>query len=224
MLDYETLYKKAYKDNVKNTPQAARRGELDDKINNFCQLHGFEKEYILEQITTNDVVAACFSKNPNKQNFYEEIAADFIKEINGVTDFEKLPTNNLFVVSGGVMTKEELRRHGVSAVAKTIDFCWKYGDVQFYASHKYTKQEGGSQGNQYKDLQAFISAARGTNKENTCFVAIADGEFYLGKDGQSGKPRIRRLKDLVTENVFACTICELEKLMIDIIDQKRGIC
>ena len=129
-----------------------------------------------------------------------------------MTEFKKLPTNSTVIVNGAIMTKKQLRDHGGATEAKTIDFYWKYNGAEFYAAHKYTKEEGGSQGNQYKDLQTFIKQAGPTTKENTYFVAIADGEFYLQNDGQAGIPRIERLKNLASNNVFACTICELEKL------------
>ena len=220
MLDYETLFKEQYKANVRDTPRIARSGEIDEKIKNFCQLHGFEKEEVLEQIETNNIVAACFAINPNKQNFYERTAGDFIEKINGVTEFEILPTNKLVVSNGAVTSKNDLDKQGGSTTAKTIDFTWKYGGAKFYASHKYTKQEGGAQGNQYKDLQAFITEARQTTLKNTYFIAIADGDFYLQNDRQAGMRRIEWLKNQASNSVFACTICELEELMASIIYKK----
>ena len=47
-LDYREKYYEAYKRNVKDVSRAAQEGEIDDKIDNFCSLHGFEKEYIME--------------------------------------------------------------------------------------------------------------------------------------------------------------------------------
>ena len=45
------------------------------------------------------------------------------------------------------------------------------------------------------------------------FIAIADGEFYDGQDGEARKTRIERLKELGSTKVFACKINDLEILM-----------
>ena len=218
-LDYERKYVEKYRSNVNNAPEAVKRGELDKKINHFCKLHGFVRDEVKDQIKTNRIVAACFAKNPNKQNFYERAAGFFIKNIDGITDFELLPTNSLGVFSGAVMSKSELKERGGYAQAKTIDFRWRYRGFQFYAGHKYTKQEGGSQGNQYKDLQRFITEALPCSLSNVRFLAIADGEFYNGANGQAGMSRIEHLKSLASNGrVFACTINDIEELLPQIVD------
>ncbi len=181
---------------------------------NFCCCHDFELDPVIEQINTNDVVAACFAVNPNKQDFYEKVAADFIRRIDGVVDFQNLPNNALSVLNGGVFPKKKLTELGGVSGAKTIDFQWKYGGVTFYASHKYTKERGGSQESAYKDLQNFISESANTTLRETFFIAIADGDYYLTENGQAGTRRIDRLEQLASsDKVHACTIDELEGLM-----------
>ncbi len=215
-INYEEKFKTAYQHNVQNVREAVRQGKLNGKIDNFCNLHGFTREHLIQQIESNHVVAACFAINPNKQNFYEKMAADFIKNIKGVKNFEMLSNNKLIVQNGAVIPKSALE--GGYPSAKTLDFRWMYQDMTFYASHKYTKQEGGSQENQHKDLREFISQAAPTSLRDTYFVAIADGAFYQMQDKQDGMSRIQKLKSLASsDKVFACTIGELENLMKQIV-------
>ena len=128
-INYEDSYKSAYKRNVQNVREAVKQGKLNGKIDNFCNLHGFTREHLIQQIESNTVVAACFAINPNKQNFYEKMAADFIKTIEGVENFEMLSNNKLIVQNGAVFARSVLE--GGYPSAKTLDFRWKYQDMTF---------------------------------------------------------------------------------------------
>ena len=61
------------------------------------------------------------------------------------------------------MTKNQLKISKVKPQSKSIDFSWNTKDYTIYASHKYTKDEGGHQTNQYEDLQNFITAANNSS-------------------------------------------------------------
>ena len=213
-LDYEKAYRDAYRKNVAEVKRQLSNKELDTKVRNFCNLHDFKEKDVRTLILKYDIVAALFAKNPNTQNFYEKTAAQYIKNIKGVVDFELLPSNKLVVAGGAVMEKKNWKVLGGRTRAKTIDFTWNYKGLVFYAAHKYTKQSGGSQGNQYKDLQNFIEEALPCTKHNTRFIAIADGDFYGGQNGLAGRSRIDYLKHLASNQVvYACTIDELERLL-----------
>lgn len=110
------------------------------------------------------------------------------------------------------MTGKEVLKFGGRKTAKTIDFMWKTKNFQIYASHKYTKEGGGGQDNQYKDLQEFIKEANQSNLNNTLFLSIADGGYYQTMDTDARMKRIDYLKKLSNrENVFALAISELEE-------------
>ena len=154
-----------------------------------------------------------FATDPTKQRFHEKLAKCFIEKINGVENLELLPNSKLYLVSGKIKDKKELTKENPPK-AKSLDFFWQYDDYKIYVSHKYTKDEGGAQENQYNDLKTFIEEANKCNAENTVFIAIADGEFYKRNNGKAGRTRIKNLKHLAnTKNVFACAIEELESLL-----------
>lgn len=213
-LDYEKKFREAYRKNATNAPKEAEKGELDTKINNFSNLFGFDSEQIRHEIVNNEIVAALFAKNPNKQNFYEKTASDYISELPGVKSFINLGNNAKGLVSGGVLPQNELVKMGVYSEAKTIDFEWMFKGYTFYASHKHTNQSGGSQDSAYKELQTFIEHANKSTVDKQIFLAIADGPFYQRLNGKARMTRIDRLKELSNkERVFACTINEIGELM-----------
>lgn len=84
---------------------------------------------------------------------------------------------------------------------KTIDFKWKHSKKVVYASHKYIKDEGGAQDNQFSDVMAFISvAAKILTKEPeyAIFVAICDGPYFQRTAGDDS--RISRMRKQVSSH------------------------
>ncbi|ABK78385.1 hypothetical protein CENSYa_1775 [Cenarchaeum symbiosum A] len=177
---------------------------------------GIDKDEIKNKVKADEIFRWYFIKDPKKQNIYESLAGRYISELPSVESFEKLSNSALYVVNGGIMTKSELNEAGSSSEAKSIDFCWECNGYTYYASHKYTKDEGGAQGSQYNDLKSFIRQANKSQKLTNVFVAIADGPFY---DGMSqGRRRMDVLKTEAnsSKNVYATRICDLGNLMTSI--------
>ena len=54
--------------------------------------------------------------------------------------------------------------------------------LSFFATHKYTKDLGGSQDNQYKDVQEFHTEAKECIDNNYFLLSITDGKYYLSKE------------------------------------------
>ena len=151
-----------------------------------------------------------FAKNPSKQNFYEKMAAERIKKIKFIGDFKNLPNQYLYVLRGAIIKKNYLK---VYPQAKTIDFSFKYKKYQIYVSHKYTKESGGAQDNQYKDLQDFIKKCRDCKTSNHFFLAIADGDYYNKENGRAGVTRLKNLKSMCTRKIKVGTIYDIEDLL-----------
>ena len=213
-LDYRQKYLEAYRQNVKQAPSHMRAGLLDEKIANFCEIHGFVEAEVRQAIAENPIVAACFARDPQRQNFYESLAAEFIQGLSGVTAFENLPSRALSVLNGGVFSRQQLLQSGGVPLAKTIDFAWRYRDKQFYASHKHQRLEGGSQNNQYQDLKIFISQSNPSKRADTFFVAIADGDYYGKPETRGGHSRLKELQRLADgQVVHACNINQLQAFM-----------
>ncbi len=213
--DYEKEFVAQLQRNDKEVIDLLERNDpgMLKKINTFSTRHNFSVEEVATKIKTGDLFRTFFAKDPAKQKIHENIAARYIREIQGLSEFRQLGHAELALVRGAVVPFREVRRRGGTNTAKTIDFFWRFCGKEFYASHKYTRgRSGGSQGGAYKDLQEFISEANQCTNREQFFVAISDGDFYRGRDASSGSVRIEHLNNLSNRlNVFAMPIEKLGK-------------
>ena len=213
MIDiYEKAVAQAWKKNIAQVHHSLSVNDkkLLYKIQSASQRWNISVSEIKESITKDRVAAAHFAVDPSKQKIHEKTAAEFIRNLNAVVDFNHLPNKALYVSNGVPITGDELKTY---PAAKTIDFKWQYGTFKIYASHKYTHDSGGAQGNQYKDLQAFIQACRGSINPELRFIAIADGPFYQEYNGRANKTRLDKLQSMCTPQVSACTIHDLKEVL-----------
>ena len=208
---YKKLFKKHLKNNLKQVQidLGSNDKKLVYKIKNTAEKYGLKKEYVYEKIKVGDpITLAFFCKDPSKQNFYEKIAMEYIKKIDIINSFEKLSG---YALVGGKPNNDPKAK--TQSKSKTLDFFFKYKHLKIYCSHKYTKDKGGAQDNQYNDLKNFIIEARDSNEKDTYFIAIADGNYYDTVDGKSDKIKMDTLRSLCTGIVKACKITELKEIL-----------
>lgn len=211
--NYDKEFKKKIKKNLDEVVSLLKEKEegMAKKVTTFSNNFDFKSKEVETKIKKDKMFRAHFAKDPGRQNLYEKLATEYIKGIRGVSSFINLGNNQKVVLNGAVMDRLQLRQMGGVDEAKSIDFEWQYKGNHFFASHKYTKGEGGGQGNQYKDIQIFIKQAMPSTLRSTYFVAICDGSFYNGKDTISNTSRMERLKNMVNnKNVFAMKLNELK--------------
>ena len=207
MKDYQKKYKKAYAKALKENFSLVRKQlqdkdtDLMKKITNRAKEYGISESIIIKDIQKCDTAIIPFAKSPAKQNFYENTACQMIQNMTGVENFQKLPNHSTYVCNGSIIQRKELK---IYPSAKTIDFKWQYKEHTIFASHKYTKDSGGSQDNQYRDVQEFIRQSRDTKLSKTIFIAIADGDYYMTENGKAGTTKIEHLASLCTRKVIAC--------------------
>jgi len=79
-LDYDSYASKILTKNRADVIRAMENGELDTKINNFCNKHGFPRSQVMDEIRKNKIVAAIFCKDPTRQRIHEKLAAEYIKK------------------------------------------------------------------------------------------------------------------------------------------------
>ncbi len=210
--EYQDEFLKAIRENAKDVINLLDKRDpgLLKKIQTFATRTGRSLEEVELAIRGNDFFRDTFTKDPSKQKLHEHVAGKFIRSLKGVKDFDAPGHDTWVVFQGLVQKRKDVHAAGASHTAKTIDFIWKYKDKQIYASHKYTKESGGAQDNQYRDLQEFIRQANESNLPNTFFLALADGEYYSGRDRGTDTTKIERLRKLANRtNVFAITTTEL---------------
>ena len=167
MLDYVKEEKEELHKNISLIREEIEKGigpDLKEKIKRFALKYDLSEKLIKHKVQKDDLFVLCFIKEPNRQSFHQRLAVNFIKSIPNITDFELLPVggpNALYIISGQL-------QHGANITTsqkpKSIDFLWKYatrgsGLVSFYAAHKYTKEGGGAQDNQFNDIKSFLENA-----------------------------------------------------------------
>ena len=203
--NYKELYKKQIQINVKEVLKDIDTNEMRLKISNWADKFGYNFEEIKDKVINDEIFRCVFAKEPSRQNIYQNIAAKIIESVNGIKNFKVLPSggkNAYFIINGNIFKGENLISKNQDA--KSIDFYFKY-----------TKDEGGAQDNQYKDVQEFLKNARDTSLKNTIFLAICDGDYYKRKDSKTGDiTKIERLKKLTdNKTVFVITIDELKTFL-----------
>ena len=201
---YEEEDKKRIKNNMKDVLKNIK--EYQKNLEKYAEKFELEIEF-LQQIVLEDIfLINQILKSPTKQNYPE------------FKDFKILPKNStksLYIANGLIIDKNNLSTNNHT---KSIDFQWKYLKFNIYATHKYTKESGGAQDNQYKDIISFLEHAKQHTKGENLFVAICDGEYYLKNN---------RLNDLKTKvlntNCVVCTIETLKKELDDLINKKKRV-
>lgn len=174
--------------------------DLEVKIRNFAEKWSFEETYIKNELKTNELLLLSFVKEPGKQTFHQHFAAKYLSSLPLIENFEQLPSGGndaLYVVNGKIVKGKD---KDDQKTGKSIDFKWEYTfngkTLAFYATHKYTKSAGGSQDNQYKDVQEFHTESRNCINENILLLSITDGPYYLLKETSVKKQNLTKLEYL----------------------------
>lgn len=191
---YEKFLREQKKKNKEDFIKNIDSKENIKKISKYAKENGYSIEEVKEELKKSSMLVDFFATNPTKQNWYEKIAIQEMKKINGIKNIKQLPKNgknSKYLVNGQIiegkmnlMTKEH---------TKSIDFEFDYYDYKIYATHKYTKESGGSQDNQYKDVINFIENSIKNSIKNIIFVVIVDGKYY---DNVIGKTKIGKREEL----------------------------
>lgn len=216
--EWDRLFKEAHAKNLREMDEASNE-ELKDyiderKIRRAAEKRGVTPAEVLAVIRDSRLYRAEFIKDLKRQNLYEKIAAEAIKNMPGVREFKHYGTNEVELVDGVPRRRGGEQGAGASS-AKTVDFWWRRDGLEYFAAHKYTKERGGAQDNQYRDILAFVEEANKSRVESHVFVAIADGEYYEFNEGKGKTKKIDVLKQKANKKrgVYAVRINELVRLM-----------
>lgn len=176
VIDYQGEYKKQLQRNISLVRSEIENSDFVLKITNHAEKFGRSFDEVKEKIMIDDMYAEIFAKDPSKQNIYEKLAAKYISDLDIVSNFRNLPNSaKMFVVEGFVVNT---RQNDV----KSIDFHFKIGEKNIYASHKYIKATyGGAQDNQYNEVRNFLRNCNKINSGNDFYIAICDGPYFETK-------------------------------------------
>ncbi len=178
--DYDTIEQKKWQQSQKKVIEEAHNptDRLIKRISTFTSRFGYSEADVLTKIQHDEMFAAHFAKEPRRTGLHEDIAAEWIKALPGVHDFEVLPKSgnrSIKVSSDGNILQSSMFPN---VPGKSLDFKWITGDKTFYAMHKYTKEGGGNQDSQYQEMIELMKRFVHCRDETIVLVVIVDGQYY----------------------------------------------
>lgn len=206
--DYEAIIQQQWQHNAAEVRKDLENNirNLREKIHNYATKFHVHPDDIRRKIETDILFANCFAKDPTKQTSHEQIAAHYISRLPFVNNFRKLPVNGkeaFYVAEGGEIMAGTARQGHI----KTLDFTWQTNDFTCFATHKYTKNSGGAQDNQFADVLGTMHRwSKGNAQPNTVLFAILDGKYFTSEKMREVKQEMRLAKPMS----FALPISELE--------------
>lgn len=226
-VDYEWAERQAYNANLKEFQKNPFQPDSLKRMQNYAKKHFLSIELILKKVQEDDIFARIFVKDPIRQSIHENEAAKFIKENNLVCNFKKLPAasaQSLFLYKGKIISKKE--KDELKLPLKSVDFYWelklKNGEkIKFYASHKYTNEEGGIQDHQYIEQRTFLKNAKQSKMgDNVFFLALCEGQYYRKLNKKDSHSRIDYMnKNDKSKQAYALPLCDLDEYLAQKVEE-----
>lgn len=183
---------------------------LEKRVLTFIDRFGYDFDEIINKISEDGMFAAHFAKEPRRTGFHEKLAAVWIKNnIKNISGFSVLPkggANALKVTSDGNIESETQNK---KFPGKSLDFQWRVEEFQFYCSHKYTKEGGGNQDSQYKEVLELMKRFQQCQLSNVVLVVIVDGQYYNASNDKRLNELVKLEKDRMPKS-FAIQIQDLQ--------------
>lgn len=177
--DYDEVEVKQWRENAKEVVSNLEKKEENilKRIKTYIWRFGFSQADVENKIADDDMFAAHFAKEPRRTGLHENEAAEWLKRLDQVKEFARLPKsgeNAVYISSDG-----EVRQNMARAPSKSLDFRWRTGKFTVYASHKYTREGGGNQDSQYNEILHLLTMfQRARESEDVVLLAIVDGPYY----------------------------------------------
>lgn len=185
--DYKNMEQQGWRKNAQSVVGALRKPNIRKKIATYAWRFGCNEEEIQEKIQNDKMFAAHFATDPKRQQLHEKVAAAWLLEIPEIKEFEILPSSKkkgLYVTNDGIIQEGKGKAPG-----KSLDFRWITKGKTCFASHKYTDQKGGSQDQQFEEMEYLLKRFRDCEEKNYVLIVIVDGAYYTDEKMQ----KLRRL-------------------------------
>lgn len=184
ILDFESLEREINLQNLDAVKQeiSCRSKRLRKRILHFSEQFGIPEQRYWDALEADPMgpLASTLAAEARRQNIHEKHAAAFIAQMDFVTDFVKLPPtgpNALYLNRDGQdVTRRQLGK--APKPSKSIDFQWNTRGMRCLAAQKYTKEGGGTQDNQFNELEQLLrNFAQRTYNQMALFILV-DGAYY----------------------------------------------
>ena len=197
--DYEDIERAAWRDNAQQVVSRLETADSDlaKRIATFVDRFGYSGPEVEEKIINDPMFAAHFAKEPRRTGLHQKEAAKWLQGLDAVSEFSILPASGkraLYVTSDGEIQSGAILKG--SKPSKSLDFQWLTGSVVCYAMHKYTREGGGNQDSQYKEMRDLLRNFQSCSDRGCLLMVIVDGPYYsdrkmevLRNDTRSRHPR-----------------------------------
>lgn len=207
--DYEAYLQGMWRDNAERVLDdlAEERPGIVNKIRSYVWRFGYTAGEVRAKIVSDDMFAKWFAIEPRRQNPYEAIALDWLRDDPNIDDARKLPTSGreaYYVTSDG-----EIRKGMQDPPGKSVDFYWKTGTTEVFAYHKYTKHGGGDQDNQLGEMRETLRRFQGSRERDKILFVIVDGPYY----DQRAMGELRRFVRDREPRSYACHIEDVPEIL-----------
>lgn len=213
-VNYDAEQTKAKKANLKLLDDSVLTKEKKEKVKRYALKKGLSIKACEKEFRSNKLFRSLFIPDTSRQNVHEKAFGSWLQERFGEHNVFKLSnsgTTALYFEKGSLNQGKKSDKN----LSKSIDFDLVFNGKRFLISHKYTENEGGSQDNQYTDVQLFLKEAQGVKDAKTYAIAVVDGEYYQRYS------RLEFLQKLYQKKkVFVTTSDKLESLLKKIAPSK----
>lgn len=208
-VNYAKAVKAQQKQNLKLVTGASPDQRMRAKIKREAKRIQASERAILHLYQKSPTFRKYLAPKASRQSVHETAFFEALVRTFGKDSVVKLPSsgkNALYLEKGKVVSQSKKSPWNLS---KSVDFMVEVEGTKFYICHKYTKQEGGSQDNQYADIQSVMLQGRGCQKGHV--IAVCDGEYYTPE-------RMAHLnKHFTTKRVHVCTSEVLDTLIASLV-------
>ena len=183
-LDFEALEHERNLQNLDAVKKeiSYRSERLRTRILHYSKHFGIPEQRYWEALDADPKgpLASTLAKEARRENIHEKNAAAYIAQMDLVSDFVKLKSqgpNALYLNRDGQdVTGRQLGR--APKPSKSIDFQWNTRGLRCLAAQKYTKEGGGNQDSQFKELELLLrNFAQRTYNQIALFILV-DGAYY----------------------------------------------
>jgi len=177
--DYDELEREQWRKNAREVFNRLRSKDsnLIKRIDTFMDRFGYPFKAVRRKIRKDRMFAAHFAKEPLRTGLHEAEAAKWLEKLSMIRNFKTLPKsrkNAVFITSDG-----GLQKNMKPAPSKSLDFQWETNNFTVYAAHKYTKEGGGNQDSQFKEMRDFLEKfQKASVGSRIALLVIVDGPYY----------------------------------------------
>lgn len=217
-LDFEYLEHLICRQNLLRVEEELqdRSPRLQKRILHFSSQFGVPEHRFWDELKADPtgLLASTLALEPRRQNIHEKHAAEFIRKMDHVSDFEKLPAtgkNALYLNSDGqLVTRMQLGN--ATKPSKSLDFRWITDGIVCLAAQKHTKAGGGNQDSQFNEMAQLLGNYLRRTTNGMALFVLVDGAYY-------NEDRLSQLHALIRERPprsYVASVNSLQDIMKEI--------